>query len=217
MNWFQRYDIVGMFFIVMTGIWFFCLFPDARELLINGNEALPKYIVGFCGLSFLPFGYIIMIFSQLYYYLINRRRRIHCRYWADLPEEKRNKILEKEKDLERFDWNNEAQVEAILTYYDRTKIDSPDINKFLSEFATKRYDVAAINCGLIWAVIFLFIAAICLEGIILDVTIKWNAFSTWFVIILTLSIVSVLYSSERILERQIFEVGRRKLRDMKLD
>lgn len=221
MNWFERYGIVGMFFIVMTGMWFFCLFPGARELFSKINPELLKFIGGFCGLSILPFGYIIMAWSQAWYYSINKKNRIHCRYWVNLQKEQKNitdRILEieKAKNLGEFNQNDEAQLEAILMYYDRKYFSPLETNKFISSFATKRFDVVAINCGLIWAIIFSLIAAICIEGVILNITIKWNAFSTWFVIILALSIVSILYSLERILERQIFEVGRRKQRDMQV-
>lgn len=216
MNWFKRYGIVGMFFIVMTIIWLLCLFPENQELLKNSE--LLKSIGWFCTFSFLPFGYIIMIFSQTYYYLINRRNGIHRRYWRDLPNAIRQQILENEENLGlSFDWNDEAQIEAVLTYYDRTKIDEVDANQFLSQFATKRYDVLSINCGLIWAVILSLIVAFCIEGIILHLTIKWNAFSTWFVFIFALLSIVLLNRSERIMENQIFEVGRRKLRDINLN
>lgn len=219
MNWFERYGIVGMFFIVMTGMWYFCLFPGARELFSKINPELLKFIGGFCGLSFLPFGYIIMAWSQAWYYSINKENSIHCRYWDLLKSEEQGKKIikiEKEKNLGEVNENDEARLEAILMYYDRKYFYPLKTNKFISSFATKRFEVIAINGGLIWAIIFSLIAAICIEGIILDITIKWNAFSTWFVIILALSIVSILYSLERILERQIFEVGRRKQRDMQV-
>lgn len=220
MNWFERYGIVGMFFIVMTGMWFFCLFPEARGLFNNSNPELLKFIGGFCGLSFLPFGYIIMICEQVRYYKMSKKnRQIHCRYWNDLPKELKTRIqeLEKEKKLDVFNETCEAQLEPILTYYDRTKIDSCDKNKFLSEFATRRWDTIAINGGLFLALIFSFFVAICIRWAILDITIKWNAFSIWFVIIFALLIGIVLCSSNRILENQIFEVGRRKLRDIQLE
>lgn len=219
MNWFERYGIVGMFFIVMTGMWYFCLFPGARELFSNIEPEQLKFIGGLCGLSFLPLGYIIMICSQAWDYSINKKNRIHCRYWNDLPDEQKKKILklEEEKKLDGFNQTDEAQLEAILTYYDRKYFSPLENNKFISSFATKRFDVNAINDGLIWAIIFSLIAAICIEGAILDITIKWNAFSTCFVIILALLIVWVLWVSKRILEGQIFEVGRRKFRDIKID
>jgi len=217
MNWFERYGIVGMFFIVMSGMCYFCLFPGARELFSNPEQL--KLIGGFCGLSFLPFGYIIMICSQRWYY---SRKRIHCRYWQDLSVEIKNFIQNKEKEngfgeLSEKDQNNEAKMEAIFTYYNRRYVSNLEINKFISIFATKRFDVIAINNGLFCALIFSFIAAICLEGVSLDVTIKWNAFSTWFVFIFALLITIVLYLTEQMHEKQIFEVGRRKSRDIKTE
>jgi len=220
MNWFERYGIVGMFFIAMTGMWFFCLFPEARELFSKIKPEQLKFIGGFCMLSFLPFGYIIMVFQQVWLYSINKRARLNYRLWNIKPlEEQRKKIIEieKEKKLDEFDQTDEAQLEAIFTYYDRTKFEPLNINKFLSGFASRRFDVIAINNGLIWAIIFSLIAAICIEGVILDITIKWNAFSAWFVVILALLIVYVLRLSERILEGQILEVGKRKIKDMQLE
>lgn len=226
MNWFERYGIVGMFFIVMTGMWFFCLFPGARELF-NKPEQL-KFIGGFCGLSFLPFGYIIMVCSQAWNYWGNT---IHCRYWKDLLEKQKNvtdkiREIEKEKNLDEFDQTDEAQLEVIFTYYDRKYFSPLETNKFISSFASKRFDVIAINNGLIWAIIFSLIAAICIELVRLNITIKElitlaitimrNAFSvsTWFVIILAILITIALRFSVRIQEKQIFEIGRRKFRDM---
>lgn len=213
MNWFERYGIVGMFFIVMTGMWFFCLFPEARALLNNSNPELPKYIGGFCGLSFLPFGYIIMACSQIRCYSKNG---INCRLWIDLLDEQKKKILELEKELGGFNQTDEAQLEAITTYYDRTNKAYQRTNKSLSVFLSKRFDVIAINNGLRCALIFSFFAAICIGLIILDVPIKWNTFSTWFVIVLTLLIVRVLRLLNRILEGQIYEISRRKFRHLKL-
>ena len=159
MNWFERYGIVGTFFIAMIGAWLFFLFPEVCKALLNSNKT--NYIVSFAGLSFLPFGYIIMVFSQRYYYLVNQKKRIHCRYWQDLPKNQRERILNFElgDNLEAFDASSEAQVEAILAYYDRMYIQDTDRNKFASTFATKRYDMIAINNGLTWAIFFSFFAA----------------------------------------------------------
>ncbi|KKQ66880.1 MAG: hypothetical protein US89_C0022G0003 [Candidatus Peregrinibacteria bacterium GW2011_GWF2_38_29] len=226
MNWFERYGIVGAFFIVMTGMWYFCLFPGIRELFNNIKPEHLKFIGGFCGLSFLPFGYIIMICSQRWYY---SKKRIHYRYWIDLPEEQRKKILKLGEELGGFNQADETQLEAIFTYYDRKYFSPLETNKFISSFATKRFDVIAINNGLIWAIIFSLIAAICIELVRLNITIKelvtlaitimrdTLSFSTWFVIILAILITIVLRLSERIQEKQIFEIGRRKLRDMEIE
>lgn len=216
MNWFKRYGIVGMFFIIMTGMWFFCLFPENCAEFFNEND--PKLlklklelIGGFCWFSFLPFGYIIVTFSQLWHYLVNSQARPHCRYWQDLLN-RRDGIIgdirheENARGLGRPPERDEARMEAILSYYHRRYF-TPDveINKFLSIFASKRADVVAINNGLIWALIFSFITAICMEAIVLDV-IRLN---TLFVIILALSIIFVLWRSARNIEEQIFEIGRR--------
>lgn len=220
MNWFERYGIVGMSFIGMTVIWSLCLFPECQEFLKNGNNAvLLKNIGWFFALTFLPCGYIIMIFSQLWYYLINRRRRMHSICWDDLPDNKKKEIrrAEKGKELQAFNPQNEADIEAVLTYYDRTKMEHPPrINQFLSKFATKRFDVVAINVGLIWAILLSFLAAIFIEGIILGLSIKWFTFSALSVIILALLIIIVLFISKKVLERQIFGIIRRKLRDISI-
>lgn len=217
MNWFERYGIVGMFFVSMAAIWLFCLFPDARALFNENHKILLDNIVWLCGLSFLPFGYIIMAISQLWYYKIRSKSRIHCEYWKDLPEENKNKILEAEKDgkLVKF-IENEEQLEAVLTYYDRYRKENIENNKFLSIFASKRYDVIAINRGMMWAIIFSFLAALSIEAIILDIKIRWDAFSTWIVFVVALLIILLLFFSMITLENQIFEIGRRKLRNIKI-
>jgi len=215
MNWFERYGIVGMFFFVMTGMWFFCLFPEAHKLFSEINKTNPellKFIGGFCGLSILPFGYIIMVCSQVWYYSRgNKRDHISCKLWVDLDSsnEQQNKIL-LEKIIGGFNPTDEAQVEAVFTYYDRRYF-PPKTNKLISSFISKRFDTIAINRGLILAIFLSLIAAICIAWVILNITFWLPA---WFVIIFAGLIVWVLGSSKRILEGQIFEVAKRKQKDM---
>ena len=116
---------------------------------------------------------------------------------------------EKKMELPEFDTNSEIQVESILTYYDRMRINRLENNKFLSQFATKRFDVIAINEGLIWAIFFSLLTAICLDGITCGIKIKWVDFSTFFIFTLALLLIIVLFVSEQVLIRQIFEIGRR--------
>jgi hypothetical protein len=226
MNWFERYGIVGMFFIAMTAMWFFCFFPDSHTLFYNTNTPLVKYIVWICGLSFLPIGYLIMICSQLFYYRKGNKEHIHCKYWKDLPEKIKTKIQteEKEKELEftEKEQKDEVKIEAVLTYYDRKYIKPLDINQFLSTFATKRYDVISINNGFILAIPLSLVFAISLELIILKFDLKElvNLFSlvpvsVWVAIIVAISSWVILYKSKIIMREQILEIGKRKLRDIK--
>lgn len=226
MNWFERYGIVGMFSIIMTGMWFFCLFPDSYTLLsqTDSNEVLVKYIAGFCGLGFLPIGYLIVIFGQFLYYRISLWEKIHCKYWQELPNGIKEFIEVEEKKnggagLSEEDKKDEAKIEAIITYYDRMGTITVENNKFLSRFATKRYDVIAINRGLLLAIPISMFCAVCMKIVILNITLMellksfgYINFSFYLAVVVSIIIWLILRNSNSILEQQIIETGKRKLK-----
>jgi len=230
MNWFERYGIVGMFFIFMTGMWFFGLFPDSSAVLftkLKVSKGLETFIVGFCTLAFLPIGYVIVILGQFFYYRNEKIwEKIHCKFWEGLSS-RTKKVIEceekayKEKDLCEDDKNREEKLEAILTYYARTKIENVEKNKFLSTFASKRFDVISINRGLMLTLLISFISAIFIELSIFNMTVKrlWSSFgfrysSFWFVFMTACIVWIILHYSNSILENQIMEVGKRNLREI---
>ncbi len=223
MNWFERYGIVGMFFIAMTGVWSFCLFPDFYISLVHNNgEMLVKYIAGFCGFAFLPIGYLIVILGQVLYYRTCLWEKIHCKYWEKLPDGVKKKIEGMEGTvLSKDDQRDEAKMEAILTYYDRFHIKNYEKNKFLSIFASKRYDVIAINRGLFLTIPISLISAFSLRLLSLNISLKkllsffeYIRFSFIIVIAGTIIIWVILRCSSGILEHQIIEIGKRKLKDI---
>lgn len=232
MNWFERYGIVGTFFVAMTAVWFFGLFPDSFVLLKQNSEflVLVKYIAGFLIFAFLPIGYLIVILGQWVYY---RQRgiwmRIHCRYWDDLHKDIKKEILDREKldmekDLSQDEQNDEAKIEAVITYYDRTSSSlDVDTNKYLSAFGTKRYDVIAINRGFTLVIPISLICAICLKLFSLNINLMelrqlflFVPLPAVFVIFIVLGIWLILSNSSSILEHQIIEIGKRKHRKIKV-
>lgn len=228
MNWFERYGIVGMFFIFMTVIWLLCLSPLPVSVVatLKSNKELPKYIFGFASLSFLPIGYFIMIGSQLFYYRRGNKHHIHCEYWQNMSDEIKEKILKNEiekgmGELSVTDQNDEVKMEAVLTYYDRKLIEKPEVFESIAKFGTKRYDVIAINNGLISAIILSLITSICLKLIILKVSIKElvdvTLFSLWFAIIIAVILLLVLSRSKNTLSRQILELGKRNRTDINVN
>lgn len=227
MNWFERYGIVGMFFIGIIGMWFFCLFPSESSTFLSQVilcKESANFIIGFCGLIFLPIGYLIVISGQFFYYRTNIWEHIHCKYWEELPVEVKKKINDIEKKIVKKiltddDKKNEAKLEAVLTYYDRMYIEDTKQNMFLSVFATKRYDVIAINRGLILTIyITMFCAASIELTQIITAMLKTSMCclsrkDLFFALAVIFSLVLrfILRRSSSKLEWQIIEVGKRKL------
>jgi hypothetical protein len=236
MNWFERYGIVGTFFVTMTTMWFFCLFPDSIALLEQGNveSDLLKYIAGFLVFSFLPIGYLIVILGQwIYYRQRNIWERIHCNLWMNLSPDVKSKILQREqndmgKELSEAEQDDEAKIEAVITYYDRVSSSlSVENNKYLSAFGTKRYDVISINRGLALSVIISCPCAIILKLFILHITHTNGLWKLWVpsvfalapaivIIIIAFAILKTLSHSNSILGHQIMEIAKRKLRNIKV-
>ncbi|MDD5130760.1 MAG: hypothetical protein PHS66_06935 [Candidatus Omnitrophica bacterium] len=237
MNWFERYGIVGMFFIAMICMWGFCLFSEPSFILLNQiyqDKGFATLIVGFFGLLFLPIGYIIVIFEQLIYYRLNIWKKVHYHYWNELPESKQKGIIALEK-IDNKNWfpkveeKSEDELESLLAYYDRMHMANVENNKFLSIFASKRYDVIAINRSLILTICITGVFAICLKlfmfslkifGTIIELkacSILWSILGSICLFLLPLVIAGgiwfILHHSSGILEHQIIDVGKRKFRD----
>lgn len=227
MNWFERYGIVGMFFIAIVGMWFFCLFPEPASVFLTQlqqSKESANFIIGFCGLIFLPIGYLVVIFGQFLYYRTHFWEKIHCKYWEALPLSLREKIESKDKkiveeSLTDEDKSREAKLEGILTYYDRMYIKDVKQSSLLNTFSTKRYDVIAINRGFLLTIYITMFFAICIE--LTQIIIAMFKTSTYclgrkdlfFILAIAISLFLkyILHRSSSILEWQIIEVGKRKL------
>lgn len=66
MDWFKRYGIPGAYSMGLTLVWLIILYPcriDLRE------EATLKIVVGIFAGGFLPFGYLMFLVGQVWYFL----------------------------------------------------------------------------------------------------------------------------------------------------
>lgn len=135
MNWFERYGVVGTYFLLLSLLWTKCFNPV--EMKVGENYFLPL------SLAILPLGYTITIISQWLNYRGGGGNRIHRQI---LKDSKRTtlKLHDNIKD--------EDMVEVALTAHIRLNT-SLDINRiqYFASFATKRFDVLAINRSLILA------------------------------------------------------------------
>ncbi len=204
MNWFERYGIVGMYFLIIVSIWYVCLFPEAIDIgKLTIYEIPIKYIAGLFTFLFLPIGYIIMILSQRLYYWIPSLHT-HKKIFRKLTDKTKNKI---ELNKEEAEW----KTEAVLTYYDRMKFNNRNEKsmEFLAPFITKRFDVIAINNGMILASL---LAALLVIIIKVFTCTKFEKIAL-IALILTLVLCAILNTSRRILEKQIIEIKIRVFED----
>lgn len=226
MNWFERYGIVGMFFWFMTFLWLVVYFPDLQYYIAIDTKVDAELIVGFCTLTFIPIGYLLNVFSQNRYY---SRKEIHCKHLQNLNSKLRDKLeLIDSESFGDINTDDEVVVESVLTYYDRKSLGEFSVaeNKFISEYATKRYAVMATNRSFICAVPFSVICA-CLVSVnmilhghglnlFIDNIIKHVFIGTAVMYVVSSVIVLMLFNSCDIMEKQIVELGKRKLSNLKL-
>ena len=181
MNWFQRYGIVGMYFLVIAFLWLYCLGLSPIDLS-KWNEV--KGFIAILSFAFLPIGYILSVFSQLLYYKGNLGRQIHKeRLKAMKPADKQKLGLDCCCD------EDEHICEIAMTAFDRFKNYGKDLEaaRYLDMFITKRFDVLAINNSLILStIISLLMSAIIIlikySGLLLEIK-----FSGYYVVLLILS------------------------------
>jgi len=141
MNWFERYGVVGGYFLLLFIGWLYCILDLTRHIEL-GNAILGAA-------SVLPFGYLIVILSQFFYYVGFGGRQIH----NEIGEIIRHNSMYQDK-IKLDYWFNEEANEAVITFYDRVLLFSEEkleAFKFLAKFITKRFDVISINNGIILA------------------------------------------------------------------
>ncbi len=188
MNWFERYGIIGMSFYLFLLLLFFTLSvakfvskgegipPNVQQkneptLLLecknNSIEIDYKIAGAVIGSTFLPIGYLLSVFSQGWYYLVSRFTRlgIHQRIHKKLKNKYNDDIygLKDEKD--------EGIIESDLTYWDRMRMrNDGDLEriKFFAKHITKRFDVIAINSGIIFAMLGASLIVVICKGEIFE-------------------------------------------------
>ncbi|MBU1864166.1 MAG: hypothetical protein KKH94_10925 [Candidatus Omnitrophica bacterium] len=153
MNWFERYGIVGSYFMMITFLWIKCFLVF---------EIKDYYIAAFI-FSVLPIGYLLTVFAQWLYYKGIWGPRIHKEIFdfmrLHLDEKERTKLGLPEK-------SDEAMCEAKLAVLHRlTKVESAPLEhiKYLADFCTRRWDVISINGSIMLSTILSFMFSILLS------------------------------------------------------
>jgi hypothetical protein len=162
MNWFERYGIVGMYFLLISLFWVVGLSSGLITELM-GDEAVAKILIALLGFS-LPIGYILTNISMSIYYnncscwfsrifdLLSLRDQIHLKLIKEMT-------LSDQEKLKLLDVSSEHISEARLTSLirlmrlrvlrdDCVKTDNLE---HLGIFCTRRFDVLAINRSIMLA------------------------------------------------------------------
>ena len=127
MNWFERYGIPGIYFVLLLAVLYWIFFgtpPIQYDTLAVIGVALSASI---------PLGYILVICSQFLYYTISPWR-VHHKAWGE-----KNKK----------EWWVEAEV-TILARLECTE-DQVDRGRWIQDWFIKRFDVLTINSALMLA------------------------------------------------------------------
>ncbi len=155
MNWFKRYGIVGLYFLLISSLWLYACF----DLNITNLEDLEvKSIMSIMLMLFLPVGYIITVISQWFYYIGFFGKGVNLRVYNELKEDKFKNdelkdLFEKSEKIKTDSKLSESDIEVLITFYRRyvnCKIkDETERTKHLGVFMTRRFDVVSINKALI--------------------------------------------------------------------
>jgi hypothetical protein len=145
MNWFERYGIPGLYFVLLVATACYIFGPPCDK-----DTAIQIFIAALS--ASLPIGYILVVTSQWLYYKVPCLQ-VHHKAW---------KAAKKDADKELPE-DEEWWVEARATVLGRWRISNEDRiekGKWLQEWFAKRFDVLAINSALILATVFGLLALI---------------------------------------------------------
>lgn len=188
MNWFERYGIVGIYFVTLSIVWLGIL--SCFNWWTHENAQI--IIVIGAGIS-LPIGYLLSILSQNFYY------SIFPKSWQ-VHRTVREKIIS----LPDYD---EKRLESYLAIVHRLnpKKDELENIMWLQDFVRKRWDVLAINTSMIFATVFAFFISIAILWMLsISFQIDWRLFLTFsFLSIIT---ILILLWGRRLMFDQIVEV-----------
>lgn len=225
MNWFERYGIVGAYFVMLVSLWVKVL---SAPFKFEPNEY--TLIAAILTISFVPLGYIISILSQRIYYspqswwrsLFGGGTQIHQQIIKSVTEEKK-------KNLEISGVPDEADCETSLTSYTRLSLDKDclESRKYLATFATRRWDVLSINKSIILAtwlsplscLLLLFSPRLNFNKAVRNFLgiIPKEILLVIILLMLLFTVIQILISSNKILAKQITHVAIDLLKDKKKD
>lgn len=136
MNWFERYAVVGTYFLVILflGLW--------SLGLCNMFETTTdtKAIIALLVFAVLPAGYFMSLISQILYYWGIAGMQVHKEAVRGLENSSKEK-------LGIYEYEHEKILETKITIKTRLLRNNSGI-EFLSKFASKRWDLLALNSAI---------------------------------------------------------------------
>jgi len=158
MNWFERYGIVGGYFLILCFGWL--------AAIANFTIKIDSVATILGAASVLPFGYLIVVLSQSLYYSGLGGRQLHNEIGEIIRHS--NKHQEKIQLPENF---NEIENEGTITFYDRMLCFKDDLEAFqyLAAFVTKRFDVISINSAIILATLLAPFFSACILAFVIGI------------------------------------------------
>lgn len=204
MNWFERYAVVGGYFSLIM----------LANLYLSGLVNIPQsncelYTAIFI-VSVLPIGYILSVLSQWLYYKGLNGIQVHKKILKDLGANYK-------KQLNITDNDSESNLELKMTADLRFSGDSEKI-KYLGEFATKRWDILALNSAInltnkiYWSILIIIKAYQLLNSHVFTTTLNLKES---LLLLLTIGISLISYATYRLCTEQIISINesmREKLR-----
>ena len=193
MNWFERYGIVGAYFLVLN---FWSLLANSFLELSKINKDNSTLIIGIIGVAFLPIGYILSVVSQQFYYMGWGGRQIHIESLKYFSEGLKNKMGISCNDSESI---VESKMSAFIRLY-IGKERLPDIR----QFTTKRFDVRAINLSIIIVTLATLILNLIIS-FISNISCLAGFSNEYIFIIISLAVLCLLIKSNNLMDEQLIE------------
>jgi len=204
MNWFERYGVVGAYFIIINSVWVFfnnTMLTEFKSFAFSHN-GIATLTVGFLGLLILPLGYIFSILGQLAYYRSLLGKQVHKECFFKLKEDSR---VKEEMNISVADAQSEEIVENKMSAYVRLNLNADRI-KHLREFTSKRFDVMSINGSIIVASLVTLLVNMAVK-IYSDKAIFILSPAEKFVLLLMLFLFVVLINSNEIMKDAVISVN----------
>lgn len=156
MNWFERYAVVGAYFLIILflGLWSLGLY-NMFETTTDTNA-----IIAFLVFAVLPVGYFMSLISQIFYYWGIAGIQVHKEAVKGLEKSSKEQ-------LDIYEYEHEKVLETKITIKTRLLKNNSGI-EFLAKFASKRWDLLALNSAIrlstLFIIIILFISKVFKAG-----------------------------------------------------
>ena len=187
MNWFERYGIVGIYYVIFSFGWLTAFSHN----LFTPDKAQIVIAIG-AGIS-LPIGYLLSIFSQYMYYSLPekfqpKKWQVHKTVCGKIHPDYDEKRLES-----NFVITQRLNKNVLL-----------ENNKWLQDYVRKRWDVFAINSSLIVATFLAWIPAILLS--VIQSSLKLDNILILILVFLSVIIIHILWRSRCLMFDLIVDV-----------